>query len=184
MRNGVAAVFGSGKDAALAAGPHGTIEAVGVIEVLLIVLVGAVAVVVGLGWGDRMVSVPVDRAPAGLDPDVPVSAADIGDVRFNLAARGYRMAEVDRVLAQLAGVLAAKDSRIAELESAAAPAGTLGGVHAATISSPGSGTATLPAPGPDPAPPPRPLEPPGPAQPPMLTEPEPAAADTHSAPIR
>lgn len=179
--------------------------------VLLIVLVVAVAAAVALGWGDRMVSVPVDRAPAGLDPDAPVSAADIPQVRFNLALRGYRMAEVDRVLGQLAVALAAKDGRIAELESDPAAAGTLGNVTAATTRSQ-PGTATLPAPGPDPLPPappgppgpapgpdpsppspgpgpdpaplPGPLEPPGPAQPPMLSGQHSAAPDPASAPTR
>lgn len=97
---------------------RGTIEAVRVVQALIIVIVILVTAAVAMGWGDRMVSVPVDRAPAGLPADADVSAADIPALRFNMALRGYRMAEVDRVLAQLADALASRDNRIAELQAA------------------------------------------------------------------
>lgn len=63
-----------------------------------------------------MVSVPVDRAPSGLDPQEPVRAQDVAGLRFNLALRGYRMDEVDEVLTLLAAALADRDERISELE--------------------------------------------------------------------
>jgi DivIVA domain-containing protein len=57
-----------------------------------------------------------DRDP-GL-PDGAVQPEDVAELRFDMALRGYRMGEVDVVLARLAGELAARDSRIAQLEQA------------------------------------------------------------------
>lgn len=63
---------------------------------------------------------PPDRADLVL-PDGPMSAGDVDAVQFSLAVRGYRMSEVDEVLDRLAGELADRDRRIAELEQAARP---------------------------------------------------------------
>ena len=60
---------------------------------------------------------PPDRPDTGL-PDGPVDAAAVAEVRFSLALRGYRMSEVDDVLARLAEELAERDRRLAELTSA------------------------------------------------------------------
>ncbi|MEV6509056.1 DivIVA domain-containing protein [Streptomyces sp. NPDC051642] len=89
--------------------------------VALAVVVGAVTLSV-IGGGD---SAPLpDAAPERLDdplpPDRPVSHADIETLRFPLAARGYRMAEVDDALGRIAAELAERDARIADLESALA----------------------------------------------------------------
>jgi DivIVA domain-containing protein len=145
---------------------RGTIETVRVVQILLILLVVGVTAAVALGWGDRLVSVPVDRAPAGLRPNADVSAEAIPELRFNLALRGYRMAEVDQVLTQLADALAARDERIAELESGSTDVGRLGGADIAI--------ANLPAPGPDLIPPtPSSPAPPGPGRDPSPPAPEP-----------
>lgn len=58
------------------------------------------------------------------DPDVPLPAdpltpADVGRLRFSMAARGYRMSEVDLALERLAKELADRDERIGLLEAAA-----------------------------------------------------------------
>jgi len=82
-----------------------------------VVLVVIAAVAVALGWGDRLATVSVDRAPAGLPPAGRLSAYDVAQVRFNLALRGYRMSEVDDVLSQLAAELAERDDRLAALEA-------------------------------------------------------------------
>ena len=141
-----------------------------------------------------MVSVPVDRAPAGLHPDAAVSAADIPELRFNVALRGYRMAEVDEALSQLADALAAHEQRIAELESGSPDGGRLGGVNTTTATLPAPGPDLIPpappgplgpGPGPDPAPPtPQPpLEPPSPGPDPAPPSPQ-SQTDSASAPHR
>ncbi|WP_329256869.1 DivIVA domain-containing protein [Streptomyces sp. NBC_01478] len=91
--------------------------------VALAVVVGAVTLSV-IGGGD---SAPLpDAAPERLDDplpeDRPVDHADIETLRFPLAARGYRMAEVDDALSRIAAELAERDARIADLESALAGA--------------------------------------------------------------
>ena len=91
--------------------------------VALAVVVGAVTLSV-IGGGD---SAPLpDVAPERLDDplplDRPVNHADIETLRFPLAARGYRMAEVDDALGRIAAELAERDARIADLESALAGA--------------------------------------------------------------
>lgn len=85
-----------------------------VVGVLLVLAVVAVAVAVAMGRGDRLGPATVDRSPAGL-PAGPIGPADVADVRFNLALRGYRMAEVDAVLDRLAAELAERDARLVEL---------------------------------------------------------------------
>ncbi|MFI2430789.1 DivIVA domain-containing protein [Streptomyces sp. NPDC018693] len=92
--------------------------------VALAVVVAAVTLAV-VGGGEGTGPLP-EAAPQRLhDPlpyDRPVSRADVDALRFPLAARGYRMADVDDALARLAAELAERDSRIADLESALAGA--------------------------------------------------------------
>ena len=57
---------------------------------------------------------PDPRLPPVLLPDHPV-AADIADLRFSVALRGYRMDEVDEVLERLAAALLERDAALAEL---------------------------------------------------------------------
>lgn len=52
-------------------------------------------------------------------PDDPLTPADVGLLRFSMAARGYRMSEVDLALERLAKELADRDKRIGLLEAAA-----------------------------------------------------------------
>lgn len=60
--------------------------------------------------------VPVENLPPVLLPAVP-APEDVDRLRFSLGLRGYRMDQVDEVLDRLRDELAAKDARIAELES-------------------------------------------------------------------
>jgi DivIVA domain-containing protein len=53
----------------------------------------------------------------------------VDGLRFPLAARGYRMADVDDALSRLGAELAERDARIADLESALAGARS-GSAHA------------------------------------------------------
>lgn len=69
-----------------------------------------------------LVDAPPDRLADPLPLDRPVGRADVEALRLPLAARGYRMSEVDDVLDRLGAELAERDARIAELESALAGA--------------------------------------------------------------
>jgi DivIVA domain-containing protein len=76
------------------------------------VLFGVAAVAAGRG-GSMSEAVP-DHPEVTL-PDGPVSRADLEGLRFPLAFRGYRMADVDAVLDRLGAELAERDARIQEL---------------------------------------------------------------------
>jgi len=92
--------------------------------VALAVVVGAVTLaVVGGGEGEGpLPEVAPERLQDPLPPDRPIGRADVDALRFPLAARGYRMADVDDALNRLAAELAERDARIADLESALAGA--------------------------------------------------------------
>jgi len=69
--------------------------------ILIVLALGAVAVVAA-GRGTPM-SPAYDDAPDSLVPrDRPITAEDLRRIRFPLAFRGYRMAEVDALLDRLA----------------------------------------------------------------------------------
>ncbi len=80
-----------------------------------LVLFAVAAVAAGRGGSLQM----EDRATGGrpLPLDRPVAAADIAALRFGLALRGYRMAEVDAALDRLGNALLDRDGRIAALEA-------------------------------------------------------------------
>ncbi|EST39122.1 hypothetical protein N566_03745 [Streptomycetaceae bacterium MP113-05] len=58
-----------------------------------------------------------DRLHEPLPASRAVGRADVDGLRLPIAARGYRMQEVDDVLDRLGAELAERDARIAELES-------------------------------------------------------------------
>ncbi|WP_405612737.1 DivIVA domain-containing protein [Streptomyces sp. NBC_01511] len=99
--------------------------------IAMVVVVAAVTLAV-VGGGDR--EVLPETAPEQLvDPlptTRPVGRADIEALRLPVSPRGYRMADVDEVLARLGAELAERDSRIAELES------TLAGAQATAVGRP------------------------------------------------
>ena len=89
--------------------------------VLIAVAVAVVAVVAALVSGRLPfdpLSEPVHTTPATGLPQDP-TAADVDTVRFDTAARGYRMSEVDEVLDDLQTRLAAQEEEIARLRDAA-----------------------------------------------------------------
>ncbi|MFG2807517.1 DivIVA domain-containing protein [Streptomyces massasporeus] len=89
--------------------------------VALAVVVGAVTLaVVGGGENAPLPEAAPERLRDPLPPDRPVDRADVEGLRFPLAARGYRMADVDDALGRLGAELAERDARIADLESALA----------------------------------------------------------------
>ncbi|CAL9433796.1 hypothetical protein SUDANB6_02102 [Streptomyces sp. enrichment culture] len=107
--------------------------------VALAVVVAAVTLaVVGGGEGGPLPEAAPDRLRDPLPPDRPVGRADVEHLRFPLAVRGYRMADVDDVLSRLGAELAERDARIADLEAA------LAGARAAAPAF-GEGPAPVPA---------------------------------------
>lgn len=90
-----------------------------VLAVLGVVVVLGVAALAATRDGALLVPAPPDRPDLGL-PAAPMDAEDVAGLRFGMVLRGYRMAEVDEVLDRLAGELAERDRRIAELEAEAA----------------------------------------------------------------
>lgn len=106
--------------------------------VALAVVVAAVTLAV-VGGGES--AVLPDAAPERLqDPlplDRPVGRDDVESLRFPVAARGYRMSDVDDALTRLGAELAERDARITDLESALAGARAASRV---TMDKPAEGT--------------------------------------------
>ena len=103
------------------------------ISLALVVAAVTLAVVGGSGDGRGPVTggladAPPDRLDEPLPLSRPVNRGDVDALRLPVAARGYRMRQVDDVLDRLGAELAERDARIAELESA------LAGAQAAAMS--------------------------------------------------
>ncbi|HEV2797723.1 MAG TPA: DivIVA domain-containing protein [Nocardioides sp.] len=77
--------------------------------ILIVLAMGGVAVVAS-GRGGSMAPAYDDRPDLDLPPDRPLAARDLRTVRFPLALRGYRMSEVDELLARLATELEDRDA--------------------------------------------------------------------------
>lgn len=74
------------------------------IVVSIIVLVGvAVAATLGrFGHTDQQMRPPTSSAGGwGTDDTTPLRVSDLGDIRFDTAVRGYRMDQVDAMIARL-----------------------------------------------------------------------------------
>ena len=69
--------------------------------ILIVLALGAIAVVAA-GRGTPMSPAYGDSPDALVPADGPVTADDLRRIRFPLAFRGYRMAEVDALLERLA----------------------------------------------------------------------------------
>lgn len=68
--------------------------------IVLVVLIGTIAVLAA-GHDDAMVEAYDDRPDATLPAGRPLTAEDLDTVRFSTAMRGYRMDEVDALVARL-----------------------------------------------------------------------------------
>ncbi|MEU1345820.1 hypothetical protein ACFYPA_10490 [Streptomyces sp. NPDC005775] len=89
----------------------------------MVVVVAAVTLaVVGGGKSAILQDVAPEQLTDPLPVTRPVGRADVEALRLPVAARGYRMADVDDALGRLGAELAERDARIAELESALAGA--------------------------------------------------------------
>ncbi len=77
--------------------------------ILIVLAMGGVAVVAS-GRGGSMAPAYHDRPDLDLPPHRPLAARDLRTVRFPLAVRGYRMSDVDELLARLATELEDRDA--------------------------------------------------------------------------
>ncbi|TYL45211.1 DivIVA domain-containing protein [Nocardioides sp. BGMRC 2183] len=80
-----------------------------VFAVLIVLAMGGVAMLAA-GRGEPMRTTYDDRVDTLVPADRPLSGADLRAVRFPLAFRGYRMAEVDALLARLTAELEAHEA--------------------------------------------------------------------------
>jgi DivIVA domain-containing protein len=87
-----------------------------VLAVLGVLAVLFVAAMVATRDGELLVDAPPDRPDPDLPASGPVRADDLERVRFGMALRGYRMAEVDELLDRVAVELRERDDRIRRLE--------------------------------------------------------------------
>jgi DivIVA domain-containing protein len=76
--------------------------------VVLVALIGAIAVVAA-GRGDSMAEVYDDRPDSILPTGRPLTAEDLAALRLNTGVRGYRMDEVDALLARLQAEMISRD---------------------------------------------------------------------------
>ncbi|WP_232796975.1 DivIVA domain-containing protein [Blastococcus atacamensis] len=87
---------------------------------LAVLLVGGVLFLVGsllLGRGETQPPAELDRSPVELPDDRAATGADVRGLRITVTLRGYRMAEVDWLLGQLAQTLDDRDAEIAGLRT-------------------------------------------------------------------
>ncbi|WP_112244206.1 DivIVA domain-containing protein [Kribbella monticola] len=87
---------------------------------IVVVLIGAVAVVASGRWG-AMSTAYDDRPDMSVPARQALTSDDIETARFGVALRGYRMDEVDTLLERVAREVAERDRRIADLERAVTP---------------------------------------------------------------
>ncbi len=103
-----------------------TPEVLGFLGAVLGVLVVAVLLFLGasllMGRGETQPPPDRDRSPVELPDDRPVTADDVRALRISVAARGYRMTEVDWLLEQFADALEERDAEIASLRALLAEA--------------------------------------------------------------
>jgi DivIVA domain-containing protein len=69
--------------------------------ILLVLALGGVALVAS-GWGTPLSRVYDDRPDVGVPAERELTGDDLRRVRFSLVLRGYRMSEVDELLARVA----------------------------------------------------------------------------------
>ena len=93
-----------------------------VLALLGVLAVLFLAAVVATRGGGELAAAPPDAADLAL-PDGPLRSSDVEALRFPLAVRGYRMAEVDAALERMADELATRDRLLADLAEQAERAG-------------------------------------------------------------
>ena len=76
---------------------------------LVVLVVVSVLVVLAVARGEQMRPAYDDRRDVVVPADRPLRADDLATVRFTTAARGYRMSEVDALLARLRAEMAERE---------------------------------------------------------------------------
>ncbi len=89
-----------------------------VVIALVVAAAGFVIVAFTLGRTNGFVESTADGVPGVLPDDRALTSSDVTRIRFDMALRGYRMAQVDSVLRRLSYELADANARVAELELA------------------------------------------------------------------
>ncbi len=99
--------------------------------VLTVLVVVSGVVVLAAMRGEQMRPAYDDRRDVVVPADRPLNADDLASVRFTTAVRGYRMSEVDALLARLGSELAERDRTLGprSLDDVTAPL-RHGGRHA------------------------------------------------------
>lgn len=100
-----------------------------IFAILIVLVLGGVAAVAA-GLGSTMPESYTDRPDVLVPADGPLRGPDLRRVRFSVTVRGYRMSEVDALLARLAAEADERDAAdvpgepvpVAEPASAAEPA--------------------------------------------------------------
>ncbi|HZG94184.1 MAG TPA: DivIVA domain-containing protein [Mycobacteriales bacterium] len=112
-----------------------------VVLILCLVVLVLAGVVVAVLRGDEPLLQDVERdLPGdGMPTDRPMTSDDVDGLKFSVALRGYRMAEVDDALSRLAHELAERDATIGRLQ-AAGEATPVTEQRAPDDASPGGGT--------------------------------------------
>lgn len=90
---------------------------VGVLIVGALLFLGASLL---LGRGEAQLPDPVGRSSAALPAGRPVTGEDVRALRLTVAPRGYRMDEIDWLLARLAAALEDRDAELDRLRPGAA----------------------------------------------------------------
>ena len=106
------------------------LSVVGVLVVAVLLFLGASLL---LGRGETGPPAEADRSPVELPGDRPVTGDDVRALRIPVAVRGYRMAEVDWLLEQLADALEERDAEIASLRVRPAEQQEAGAADAAPV---------------------------------------------------
>lgn len=89
------------------------------IYLLVMVLVAAAVFLLAalvFGRGEELAPLPPGSSPTRL-PAEDITAGDISQVKFQLVLRGYKMSEVDWVMARMGTEIDSLRARLAELES-------------------------------------------------------------------
>jgi DivIVA domain-containing protein len=89
---------------------RGTIDGVMWLWVIVIVALTGGVVAVAVGRGGAMSEAYDDRPDAAVPSGRPLTSDDLRDVRFSTAVRGYRMDEVDALLARLRADMISRES--------------------------------------------------------------------------
>lgn len=80
-----------------------------VFAIIIVLVLGGIAAVAA-GFGSPMAETYTDRPDALVPAEGPLRATDLRRVRFSVTLRGYRMSEVDALLARLAQEAAQRES--------------------------------------------------------------------------